>query len=181
MNKQVITHRRHLVITIPIKAAMLSTIGMVLIIEIHLHHQHPTIDTMTFLKGDYIEGDPLEEGIGGEVFLDSLHRGMTNNITSSLGNGGIGRNLIRPLTPPPPQTANRRKKRGCRGGRQKRKERQLELGIFNLAEEVFTEEEWLTLQDGLKFAPSRFLNKFSTMIDIITFSRKLNIEHFFRC
>lgn len=67
-------------------------------------------------------------------------------------------------------TTHRRKKRGCRGGRQKKKKRQLESGIFNLTSEL------LILQEGLKFAPGRFLNKFDTMIDIEKFSRKRNIK-----
>ena len=52
-------------------------------------------------------------------------------------------------------------------------------GIFNLSSAEFTNAEKVVLDKGLKFVPSRTLNKFNTFIDVQKFVRKMNIQRYF--
>lgn len=46
---------------------------------------------------------------------------------------------------------------------------------------VFTQEELLVLDSGIKYAPSKPFNQFEAFIDLQKFIRKLNLKkHFFR-
>ena len=51
-------------------------------------------------------------------------------------------------------------------------------GIFNLSSQVLSESEKLILDQGLKFAPPKGLDKFHTFMDIHKFVRKLNIKRY---
>lgn len=52
-------------------------------------------------------------------------------------------------------------------------------GIFNLSDVSFTPQELKMLDLGLKFAPSKPLDKFELHVDLKKFLRKLNIKKFF--
>lgn len=72
------------------------------------------------------------------------------------------------------------RKRGSRGRRRKKKKTgQLNTGIFNLSGVDLSEEELLVLSQGLKFAPSKNIDKFDVFVDIEKFIRKLNIKKHF--
>lgn len=68
-------------------------------------------------------------------------------------------------------TETHKKERAQRGG--KKKTRKLGEGIFNLADIVFTQEELLVLDKGIKYAPSKSFNQFKAFIDLHKFVRKL--------
>lgn len=110
------------------------------------------------------------------------------------GNGGIGENHKKPLCqcPKPAEGVGTgthkktdgtetHKKERLQRGRQKEKKRRLGEGIFNLTDVVFTQEELLVLDSGIKYAPSKPFNQFEAFIDLQKCIRKLNLKkHFFR-
>ncbi|CAH2302160.1 Hypothetical predicted protein [Pelobates cultripes] len=81
--------------------------------------------------------------------------------------------------------------RGVRGGanlqrRKKRptkpvnmKDREKQAGIFNLTPYVLNSPQIKLLQKGLKFAPTKKLNKFETYVDLNKFKRTLCLKKFF--
>lgn len=75
----------------------------------------------------------------------------------------------------------KRTKRGSRRGCRARKEKKNinDKGIFNLSHATFSDAEKLILDKGLKYVPPKKLNKFSTIIDVQKFIRKLNIQRHF--
>lgn len=78
-----------------------------------------------------------------------------------------------------PRGNKKRRTRGCRGGKRQKKKRNLEGGIFNLSNVVFSENEHKVLELGLKFALDKNLNKFDVFIDFQKFIRKMNIKKFY--
>lgn len=70
------------------------------------------------------------------------------------------------------------RRRGCRVGSKKKKDG-LGKGIFNLTNIVFSKEEFIVLDKGIKFAPKKPFNIFETFIDLQRFIRKLNLKKHF--
>lgn len=62
------------------------------------------------------------------------------------------------------------RRKGCRGW-SKKKKRKLDEGVYNLTEIVFTQEELLVLDKGIKYAPSKSFNQFEAFIDLQKFVR----------
>lgn len=52
-------------------------------------------------------------------------------------------------------------------------------GVFNLSGEELTRAEKLTLNQGLKYAPRKPLNKFQMFLDVQKYIRKLSIKRYF--
>ena len=72
------------------------------------------------------------------------------------------------------------RKRGSRGGtRQKKTQGQLTDGIYNLAGVELSKAELTVLSQGMKFAPSKNINKFDVFVDVEKYVRKLNIKKHF--
>ncbi|CAH2295943.1 Hypothetical predicted protein, partial [Pelobates cultripes] len=75
------------------------------------------------------------------------------------------------------------RRRGARGGTflQKRKERKTskQNGIFNLSQKELTKPQMSLLAKGLKFAPTKPIDKFSVYLDLNRFKRKLCLKNFF--
>lgn len=52
-------------------------------------------------------------------------------------------------------------------------------GVFNLTDITLTDQELYVLDQGLKFAPTKNVDKFKTFVDFPKFGRKLNIKKTF--
>ena len=88
--------------------------------------------------------------------------------------------MERALSHPSQVSSISKRKRGRRGrGRTKKKKSGLNDGIFNLAGVEFSEPELEVLQQGLKFAPEKNIDKFEIFIDVEKYIRKLNIKKYF--
>uniref|UniRef100_A0A8C5MAL6 Uncharacterized protein n=1 Tax=Leptobrachium leishanense TaxID=445787 RepID=A0A8C5MAL6_9ANUR len=75
-------------------------------------------------------------------------------------------------------------RRGKRAGKQlrkreKRKEIAPSKGIFNLSDRILTRTETSVLNKGLKFAPTKNIDKFGVYIDLQRFKRKLSLKKYF--
>lgn len=78
----------------------------------------------------------------------------------------------------PPTHSRPWRGRGRGRGRGKNK-RKLGEGLFNLTDITLTDQELYVLDQVLKFAPTKNMDKFETFVDLQKFGRKLNIKKHF--
>lgn len=81
------------------------------------------------------------------------------------------------IPPAPKRTLRKRGRRG--GGGKKKEKKKLDEEIYNLTGVEFNNQELEVLQQGLKFAPNKDVDKFDLFIDIEKHIRKCNIKKYF--
>lgn len=94
--------------------------------------------------------------------------------------GGGWQNTVPQQTPHQGGQIRKRKIRGRRGGRQVQKGKTpVGAGIYNLSGKPFNDDEIRVLDRGLKYAPTRNLNKFHTYINLQKYIQNVSIKNFF--